>query len=175
MFNPIIKFVVFDFDGTFTEGKFHIDSNGVETKVYNGKDSYAIKILNDLGIKTALLTSHDSPVFDHLLKINHFNKLDFFDKGSQNKIEILDLWRKNLNLSWSQIAYTGDDLNDYDCMKRVGFAACPIDAVDEIKQLSHYQSKLAGGKGAVRDFVNYMVKQGYTFFKKYRKNLAELL
>ena len=135
MFEPVVKFVVFDFDGTFTNCQFYVTSDGTQIKAYNGKDSYGIKILYDLGVKTALLTSHDSDCFNHILKANHFNKLDFFDKGSRNKIEVLNEWRIKLKLHWSQIAYIGDDLNDIECLKSVGIAGCPADAVPEVQDV----------------------------------------
>lgn len=161
MFSPGIKFICFDFDGTFTDCQFYVSSNGFHMKAYNGKDSYGIKMLKDRGIKTALLTAHNSECFDHILEFNHFNKLDFFNKGSQNKIEILDGWRRELGLQWSEMAYIGDDLGDLECIKKVGFGACPSDAVPEVIRASTFKSQYGGGHGAVREFVNHLISHGY--------------
>lgn len=165
MFKPGIKFAVFDFDGTFTDCQFYVNSTGEHMKSYNGKDSYALKILYDMGIKTAILTAHDSKCFNHILKFNHFNKLDFFHRGATNKLTILDKWRQELKLDWSQIAYMGDDLADLACMKKVGLSACPFDAVSEIRSISIYKSPIKGGQGAVRDFVTHAINHAY--FSKY--------
>ena len=161
MFSPGIKFVVFDFDGTFTDCQFYVTSDGKHMKAYNGKDSYGIRLLKEKDVKVGLLTAHDSECFDHILEFNYFNCLDYFHRGSKDKIKILDAWRKELGLEWSQIAYMGDDLGDLECMEKVGLAACPSDASTEILGVSHFKSKYGGGKGAVRDFVRYLISQSY--------------
>ena len=149
-----IKFVVFDFDGTFTDCQFYVSSSGEHMKSYNGKDSYAIKILKDLGLKVGILTAHDSDCFDHILKFNHFNKLDIFNRGSTRKLIVLDEWRKQLKIDWENIAYMGDDLGDLECIQTVGYSACPADAVEEIRMNSRFICKKEGGKGAVREWVD---------------------
>lgn len=161
MFNPGVKFVCFDFDGTFTDCQFYVSSSGEHMKAYNGKDSYAIKMLKDRGVKTAILTGHNSSTFDHILQFNHFNKVDFFEKGSHNKVEVLDKWRKELGIQWSEIAYIGDDLIDLECMKKVGLAGCPNDAIPEVKAICVFKSQRDGGRGAVREFVDYLIAHSY--------------
>lgn len=160
MFLPQIKFICFDFDGVFTDGQFYMSSLGEQIKSYNGKDSFGLKILKDRGVKTAVLTAHDTPTWEHLIKVNHFNKLDLFKKGDQTKIEQLTAWKNQLNLNWSQIAYMGDDLSDLECLKAVGTSACPNDAVPEIKEVCHYVMKKDGGRGAVREFISYLINNG---------------
>lgn len=161
MFAPQIKFVCFDFDGVFTDCKFYVDNKGNHFKAYNGKDSYGIKILKERGVKVGLLTSHDSEVIDQLVNnFNHFNKIDLVKRGDQNKIEQLTLWKNMLDLNWNQIAYMGDDLNDLECLKKVGVSACPADASPEIKKICYFVSDNNGGQCAVRDFIRYLISCG---------------
>jgi len=153
-----IRFVCFDFDGVFTDCKFYITSKGEHFKCYNGKDSYAIKILKDKGIKTGLITAHDSDIIPHLLTFNHFNKLDYVKRGTRNKTNILDTWRKQLNLEWNQIAYIGDDTADIKCLEAVGYSACPQDAIQDVKDICTFVCSKVGGNGAVREFVEHLLK-----------------
>jgi len=152
-----IRFVCFDFDGVFSDCKFYVNTEGVHSKGYNGKDGYSIKMLKDNNIKTALLTAHDSPCIKHICNLNHFNKLDFVNKGSRNKIEVLEKWRKELNLEWINIAYIGDDISDIKCLEKVGIAGCPNDAIPEVKRICNFISQHNGGGGAVREFTNYIL------------------
>jgi len=153
-----IRFVCFDFDGVFSDCKFYVNINGVHSKGYNGKDGYSIKMLKDNGIKTALLTAHDSPCIKHICKLNHFNKLDYVNKGSRNKIEVLIKWKEELGLEWINIAYIGDDISDIKCLQKVGLAGCPSDAIPEVKAVCNFISQYGGGAGAVREFTNYILE-----------------
>lgn len=75
-----------------------------------------------------------------------------------NKIIQLELLIKALDLDYSNIAYIGDDINDLECMRLIGFAACPKDAITEVQEISHFISKYDGGKGAVREIIDYIIK-----------------
>lgn len=161
MFNPGIKLVCFDFDGTFTDGQFYISSNGDCMKSYNGRDIYAIKMLKDKGVKTGLIISDNSTHFDYISKMNHFDKLDYFYEGLEDKFNVIDKWRKDLDIYWNEIAYIGDDSDDLRCLNKVGISACPADAISEIQSVCIYRTKSGGGKGAIREFVDYLMKQSY--------------
>jgi YrbI family 3-deoxy-D-manno-octulosonate 8-phosphate phosphatase len=153
----LIKMVCFDFDGTFSNGQFHLTTDGLLSKSYNGKDSYGIKLLHDNSVLVGIITAHDSVYYDHLIKLNYFNKLDFFYKGHQDKLEILDGWRNEYGLQWNEIAYMGDDLGDLSCLKMVGLAACPSDSVKKVKTVCDYISDQKAGSGAVREFIDYLI------------------
>jgi len=157
MENYEIKLVVFDFDGVFTDCKFCMSYDGNISKIYNGRDSYGIKLLYENGIKTGIISSDDSQIYNFLQKKNHFNKLNFFEIGVKNKIEMLTKWKNYFNINWNNIAYIGDDLPDIECLKKVGLSACPNDAVDEIKKHCSKIISKNGGNGAVREFVDFIL------------------
>lgn len=136
----MIKFVIFDFDGIFTDGKCYFDQENI-IKYYNVKDGMAIKILRDHNLISGLISSYNSEkdVFLNKNKIdqeimNHL-KFDYKFISKANKIDILDNWLKDLNLDYNNVAYIGDDINDIEVMKRVCFSSCPCDAVSECKKL----------------------------------------
>ena len=152
-----IKLVVFDFDGVFTDGKIYVSRNGDEMKCYNGKDSYGLKLLRDAGIITGLITADSSDILNNTRHI--LSRLDKVCTERYDKKVILNQWREELGLEWENIAYIGDDLPDLECLRSVGFSACPNNAVPEVKSVCNYICKKNGGEGAVREFVDRIIER----------------
>lgn len=149
-----IKFVVFDLDGVFTDGKIYISDNLV-LKCYNGKDTYGLKLLKDRKIRTGLITSHKTSILEKMTHV--VDRMDHIDQGSYKKIEILNKWLDELNIQHHEVAYIGDDLNDKDIISSVGFSACPSNAHKEIKKICDYICVEKGGDGAVREFCDLLI------------------
>lgn len=157
--NPKIKLAVFDFDGTFTDCSFTVNDQGIRSKSYHGRDSYGLKLLSDENILIGIISADNSPIYQHLPNFNHFNKVQFIESGVQGaKLELLDQYRHSYQLEWSEVAYMGDDLSDLECLKQVGLAGCPADANPCIFGSVHFKSNHPGGKGAVREFVEYLIR-----------------
>lgn len=150
-----IKFVAFDLDGVFTDGKIYVDDQK-QLKCYNGKDSYGLKLLGDKNIKTGLITAHDTPLLKNMEHI--YPRMDYISSGNYNKKEVLDGWKDQLNLEYNEIAYIGDDLPDKEILEIVGFSACPNDAHISIKNIVKFISRQKGGNGAVREFIDYIIE-----------------
>jgi len=160
-----IKFIVFDFDGVFTNGQFYFDNEDNIKKCYNGKDAYSLKIIKNHDIKCGVITN------DKVISIEHaphiFNRLDKCSLGSDDpKIDILDKWIKEYDIRYDEVAYIGDDLPDIPVLKKVGFSGCPNDAIDEVKQVSQYICKNKGGECAVREFVDLIIKNNISYSEK---------
>ena len=154
--NKKIKLAIFDYDGVFTDGKIYVDENGVKTKCYNGKDSYGLEILKTNGIKTALITADNS---DCVRKATHvISRMDMVSIGNYNKIEVLNNWIKELNISYEEVSYIGDDLFDIPVLEKVGLSACPSDAIDEVKVVCDIICKKGAGNGCVREFIKYILE-----------------
>jgi 3-deoxy-D-manno-octulosonate cytidylyltransferase len=150
--NKKIKLAIFDYDGVFTDGKIYVDENGIKTKCYNGKDSFGLKLLKEKGIKTALITADDS---DCVRKATHvISRMDMTSIGKYEKLEVLNNWIKELNISYEEISYIGDDLFDIPVLEKVGLSGCPSDAIDEVKAVCTIICKKGAGKGCVREFIN---------------------
>jgi YrbI family 3-deoxy-D-manno-octulosonate 8-phosphate phosphatase len=167
----VIKFVCFDFDGVFTDGKFYFNNNNTfVSKCYNAKDTYALKLLKKNGIKCGIITN------DKIISIEYaphiFNRLDKVSLGSDKfKLEILDTWLDAYEFSYEEVAYIGDDLADIPVLKKIGFSACPNDAVDDVKEVSQYICKNKGGAGAVREFVDLIIKKNISEIERNNINL----
>lgn len=152
-----MKLFVMDVDGTLTDGKIYIGSKGEEFKSFNVKDGYAINnMLHKNGIKTAIITGRESEIVN--IRAKELN-IDYVYQNVKDKLGVLKQIAVLYDIAFEEIAYIGDDLNDFESMKKCGITGCPADAVDEIKNISNYISKYNGGEGAVREFIEWVIKQ----------------
>lgn len=150
-----IRLVVFDVDGTLTDGKIYMSPSGELMKAFNIKDGCGITLLRNKGITPVIITARKSDIVTRRceeLKITHIYQ------GVENKVEKLKSLCEELGVSLSQCAYIGDDLYDLECMKICGFTGAPADAVKEIKKIANFQCSLNGGEGAVREFCDYILE-----------------
>lgn len=149
-----IKLFVTDVDGTLTDGKIYIGPDGEMVKSFHVKDGYAIhNILPELGVIPVILTGRKSEMVE--MRGRELG-VPYIIQGSRDKIADLSALLGELSLEWSQVAYMGDDLNDFQIMQKVAWAACPCDAVKEVKEICHYVATKEGGTGAVREAIDYL-------------------
>lgn len=152
-----IKLIAMDVDGVLTDGGIIVLESGEEVKVWNAKDRLGLAVLRDKKnlLFTAWITARTSKTVAASaedLGINHLVQ------KSASKKEALEAILASHQLSFEQAAYIGDDLVDLGVMKQVGLAACPSDAVPDIKKICHYVSPLAGGRGVARDVLELILK-----------------
>ncbi len=150
-----IRLLLLDVDGVMTDGGIIYDVNGVETKVFNVKDGHGIKMLQRYGIEVGIITGRTSPVVDFRAKELG---IELLYQGALKKLDsYLDVKQKT-GLIDSQIAYMGDDVIDVPVMQRVIFSAAPADALVEVRNIANYVTCLAGGRGAVREVCDLILK-----------------
>ena len=152
-----VKYLAMDVDGTLTDGKINMSASGELFKSFNIKDGYAIhEMLPKAGIIPVIITGRSSEIVKNRSKEMG---VDEVSQGVSDKTEAL----KSVTDDLSLVAFIGDDLNDYDCMNKVkmsgGIVGCPADAADEVKALSDFVSTKNGGDGAVREFIEWIIKQ----------------
>ena len=152
----MIKLVLLDVDGTLTDGGIYRGNNGEELKRFNVKDGYAIVNAQKLSIEFGIITGRKSELVEIRAKEL---KIKYLYQGISEKTVILEEIMKKDSLSKEEIAYMGDDLNDLLIMKQVGLSGTPKDAVDEVIQVADFVSKKNGGSGAVREFIEYILKK----------------
>ena len=105
----MIELIVFDFDGVFSDGSFLFDNSNNIKKFYNGKDSYALKLAKKNNIKCGIITNDKVVSLEHAPHI--FNRLDKSSLGSDRpKLDIINSWLQEFNLSFDKVAYIGDDI-----------------------------------------------------------------
>lgn len=151
-----IKVIVMDVDGTLTDGVINIARDGELFKSFYCRDGLAIISAEKEGLIPIILTSRVSEIVKRRseeLKIKHVYQGFIDDKRMQLK-KILD----ELHLNWQNIAYIGDDRNDLECMKECGIVGCPSDAVRDVKKKADYVCMHQGGRGAVREFIDWIIE-----------------
>lgn len=150
-----ISTFIFDIDGVLTDGSILAAESGELLRSFNIKDGYALQLAVKKGYHVCLISGANG---DAIAK--RFAGLGISDVflGVSHKVEVFEKYLQQNKISPEQVLYMGDDIPDYEVMLRVGIAACPIDAVDEIKQIAHYISAKRGGEAAVRDVIEKVLK-----------------
>lgn len=152
-----IKCLILDVDGTMTDGSIQIADNGELFKTFHVKDGYAIKnLLPEGNIVPAVVTARSSEIVMHRCR-----ELDIVHcyQGIENKLEFVrEELLPALQLSFDNVAYIGDDIPDYSCMRECAIRGCPADAVKQIRDICQFVSSKDGGKGAVREFVEFLIE-----------------
>ena len=151
-----IKMMVMDVDGTLTDGRIYIGANGEMMKAFDVKDGYAIAHLKEKGIEPVIITGRSSKIVQERAKELSISELY---QGISDKLQQLKIVAQQLNCKLDEIAYIGDDVNDLECIEYCGVTACPNDAVDIIKSKVKYVCQNNGGRGAVREFIDWMLDE----------------
>jgi len=151
-----ISLIVLDVDGTMTDGGVYIDSNYIELKKFSVKDGLGIHLAQLAGIEFMLLTGRSSACVEQ--RANEL-KIKYVAQGIQDKASYLKKFIVDHKFSSEQIACIGDDLNDLPAMRYAGVTACPVDAVFEVKTYCNFILTKKGGEGAVREFIELLLKK----------------
>lgn len=150
-----IKLLAVDVDGTLTDAGMYYSASGEELKKFNTRDAQGLALIRTKGIEVAIITKENSPIVTaRAKKLN----IDNCHIGIDDKISCLRSICSRLKIDLENTAYIGDDVSDLECMRSAGFTACPSDAAETIKNISHYICKNAGGAGAVREICDLLNK-----------------
>ncbi|ATW01688.1 3-deoxy-D-manno-octulosonate 8-phosphate phosphatase [Candidatus Legionella polyplacis] len=143
-----IKCLICDVDGVLTNGFFYIDNHGNEFKSFYVHDGIGIKLLIMAGIEVAIITISNSKIID--FRVRQLG-IKYFFKGQTDKNHAFNKLKTILNLKNEEFAYIGDDIPDISVMKQVGLSISVSNATEQAKKNSIWQTKRAGGYGAVRE------------------------
>lgn len=152
---------IFDVDGVLTDGTAIASESGDLLRRFNIKDGYALQLALKKGYNICILSGSGGPATTK--RFQNLGLSDVFLKVG-NKVEIFENYLKEKKVNPAQVLYMGDDMPDYEVMKMVGIATCPVDAVDEIKHIAHYISPRRGGETAVRDVIEKVLKVQENWF-----------
>lgn len=150
-----IKVLLLDVDGVLTDGRIIYDSKGSDLKLFDVHDGLGVFLLKKAGIPTILITAKGSAAIMPRARDMQVEKVyaDIFPKTS-----VLDKILKKYKVGASQVCFVGDDLVDLALMKRVGFPVAVFNAAPEIKQAAKYITLRLGGRGAVREVAELILK-----------------
>jgi 3-deoxy-D-manno-octulosonate 8-phosphate phosphatase (KDO 8-P phosphatase) len=150
-----IKLLLLDVDGVLTDGKIIYTDHGEEIKFFDVKDGHGLKLLMRAGIEVAFVTGRESKVVEHRAKDLG---ITLVYQKVWDKREILSKILQEKGISEDAIAFVGDDLVDLPLLQKVGFSATVADGVEEVKQRVDYISPRKGGKRAVREICELILK-----------------
>ncbi len=166
-----IKLLILDNDGVLTDGRIIYNDDRIESKNFSAKDGLGIRLLQQTDLKLAVITGRTSQI---LLKRCSDLDLKLVFQQVRNKLKKTEELMNKLNLKWENIAYLGDDWNDFPVMKRCGISACPADAFSDIKDRVDVVLSHKGGKGAVREFIELILKEKGIFDEALQKLIIHL-
>lgn len=144
------KLILTDIDGVWTDGGMYYDEKGNEFKKFNTYDSAGVLFCKLLKIPFGIITGENSKSVKRRaekLKIAHL----FL--GVKNKVDVVTDLCNSLSITLEDVAYIGDDINDFNLLKKVGLSACPNSAPDYIKEIVDWKLDKKGGEGVFREFV----------------------
>ena len=151
----LIKLLLLDVDGVLTDGRIIIDDNGVETKQFDVRDGQGIVSLMRAGIQVGLITARRSKVVSYRAKELG---LRIVLQGIRSKADAYGKLQRKTGLTETQIAYMGDDVGDLDLLRRVGLSLTVSDGSKELSKLVDYVTEKPGGRGAVREVAELLLK-----------------
>ena len=151
-----IKMIISDIDGVWTDGSFYKGTYGQEFKKFNVNDGVGVAMAKAAGFKIALISGRYSSATEYRAK--ELNIEDVYN-GGLNKITAYEELKIKYNLIDSEIAYVGDDLIDIPVMEKVGVPIAVANAIMNVKEISIYITKTAGGYGAFRESVSWIIEQ----------------
>jgi len=150
-----IKALFFDVDGVLSRQTISLHPSGEPMRTVNIKDGYAMQHAVKQGLLLAIITGAATEAVR--LRYERLG-LTEIHQGAARKIEVYELLCQRYNLDDSQVLFMGDDIPDYEVMKRCGLPTCPADAAPEIKAISRYVSSHNGGDGCARDVIEQVLK-----------------
>ena len=150
-----VKLIIFDVDGVLTDGGIYHGANGELFKPFHCRDGFGITLAQSCGIKTAIITGRKS-----VMTANRAAelKISAVMQGQMNKRDAYKMLKAQFNLTDAQICYVADDVIDLPVFVQVGFRAAVGDASEDVKERAHFVANNFGGRGAVREIIEFILK-----------------
>lgn len=150
-----IKWFFTDVDGTLTDGRVYYSADGEQLKAFSLRDGAGFFLLRQIGIKTGIITTECSPIVEQRAKKL---KVDAYIYGTEKKRDVLKRFLDDHQLKWNEIAYIGDEINDYKLIESCGLTFAVADAADIVKQKADIVCLKEGGQHAFREAVGIFVR-----------------
>ena len=147
----MIKLILTDIDGVWTDGSMYYDQTGNEWKRFSTYDGAGVVKAHRNGIPVGIITGEDTKIVERRAEKL---KVDYVFQGISDKLEVADNLCRSLGISLKEVAYMGDDLADIPLLKAVGYSAAPANAMPEVKEVVTFITEKKGGDGAFREFVD---------------------
>lgn len=149
-----IRLVAFDVDGVFTDGRFYLSNDGVESKAFSTQDGYGIRRLLEAGIEVAVISGRSSSAVDHRMQelgVSHVIQ------GCRDKVAAFGELTAALGIATKDCVFVGDDVPDLPLLNAVGYSIAVANAVGEVRESCDYTTSAVGGYGAVREVCDLVL------------------
>lgn len=151
-----LKLIIMDVDGVLTDGGMYCFEDGSIAEKFNTRDGMGVELWRNAGFKTMLVSGKDLNLIKNRAKRMG---IDYILLGKRDKyIAVKEVLGKE-GIKLEESAYIGDDINDLPLLRKVGFSASVADGIEDVKKEVDYITKRRGGEGAVREFIDYLLKQ----------------
>lgn len=147
-----------DCDGVLTDGRLYFSARGEEMKVFDVRDGQGIVLWHQAGFKSGIISGRGAG--EIIQRRADELGMTFVRTGAPDKIGAFEEIISSLNLDPGAVAYLGDDVGDIPLMKRVGFSVAVSNAVDSVKEIADHVTMAHGGRGAVREVVDLLLRRG---------------
>lgn len=153
---PEIKLFLTDCDGCLTDGGMYYSEKGDELKKFNTRDGMGFSLLRQKGILTGIITSES---VDLNRRRAEKLKLNFLEAGCKDKAATIRRISEERKIELKNVCYVGDDINDIEAIKMVGYGCAPADAMPQVKEVSKFVTRAKGGEGVIREVVNRLLQK----------------
>ncbi|WP_255988564.1 3-deoxy-manno-octulosonate-8-phosphatase KdsC [Chitinolyticbacter albus] len=151
-----VRMMIFDIDGVMTDGSLYYTDAGEELKAFNSLDGHGLRMLASTGVKLAIITGRQSRLVEHRARNL---QIDYLYQGAHDKLATFHELLTEAGLSAEQCGYVGDDVIDLPVMRRVAFAVAVPDAPELVRENAHYITRQGGGRGAVRETCELVMRE----------------
>ena len=150
-----VELILSDVDGVLTDGGVIFNNEGIETKQFHIRDGLGIKLWQRAGYKFGIVTARNS----HIVKVRSAELgIEIVRQGFEEKLSKVRGIIEQQGLQPEQTCFIGDDLTDLPAIKRMGFGVAVHDAAEEVREAAHFVTRLGGGRGAVRETIEFILK-----------------
>jgi 3-deoxy-D-manno-octulosonate 8-phosphate phosphatase (KDO 8-P phosphatase) len=165
-----VRMLVLDVDGVLTDGGITVHADGGEAKTFHVRDGHGIKLLQRAGVEVAILSGRRSaPTDRRAAELG----IALVEQGAIDKVAAFERILAARDLAPAEVAFLGDDLVDLPVLRRVGLAMAVADGVDDLAPFMHYITRAAGGRGAVREVAELLLKAQGRWAETVRRYLGE--
>lgn len=150
-----VRMMIFDVDGILTDGSLQFGSDGEQLKTFNVLDGHGIRMLQDHGIVTAIISARTSAIVARRaadLEINHVQQ------GAHDKRTAFEKLQETTGMTPMECGFVGDDWLDLPILLQAGFSASVPNAHHEVRSRVHYVTEAGGGRGAVRELCDLILR-----------------
>jgi len=145
---PGVRLIAFDVDGVFTDGRFYLSDDGVESKAFHTQDGFGIRQLITAGISVAVISGRRSGAVEQRMQELG---VPYIVQGCKDKVAALDAILAELGITTDECAYVGDDVPDLPLLRHVGVSIAVANAIATVRMQCDYLTTASGGAGAVRE------------------------